>query len=100
MSEDKLDYMPILNKLQEECCEIGVEISKIRDWGLDSCNPFEPGKGTNRYRLKNEIGDFLGMLAILVEQTDIGITNEQLVAQADFKIEKYFKWYGDKLDER
>lgn len=97
---DKIDFIPILNKLQEECCEIGVEISKIRDWGLDSINPFEPEKGTNRQRLINEIGDFLGMLSILVEQTDIGFDNSDLIESANKKIDKYFKWYGDKLNER
>jgi NTP pyrophosphatase (non-canonical NTP hydrolase) len=94
---EKIHYQQILDKLQEECCEIGVEISKIRDWGLDSINPFEPEKGTNRERLKREIGDFLGMMTILVEQTDIGFNNDDLLEAADKKITKYFNWYADKI---
>ena len=70
--------------LQEECAEVIQAVSKINRFGRDT----EWQGVTNKQHLAIEIGDFLAVLKILVEETDINITIEDLETAVEAKLNK------------
>lgn len=54
-----------LEILIEECGEVLQAVGKTRRFGLDSHNPEDPTKQTNRSRLEQELGDVIGMVVYL-----------------------------------
>jgi hypothetical protein len=76
----------ILLITQEECAEIIQAISKSFRFGIDTVY-----KGvSNRAHLEEEIGDFLCMLDLLI---DNGIVNEDAVISAkNQKLNKLLTW--------
>mgnify|MGYP000218128428 CR=1 FL=1 len=57
----------ILNRLDEECKEVGHECSKAMNFGLDSFNPDDPYKITNRTKITNELNDIMGVVEIMID---------------------------------
>lgn len=58
----------LLDTLDEELHEIGTEICKGHRFGLDDCDPGKPERIPVRDRLALEIGDFLGVVDMLVDR--------------------------------
>jgi NTP pyrophosphatase (non-canonical NTP hydrolase) len=70
--------------LQEEAAEVIQAVSKINRFGLES-----KWQGvTNKEALITEIGDVLAVIIILLEQTDINITEEEVFAAIEAKNKK------------
>mgnify|MGYP003345456621 FL=1 len=68
------DTNKVMAILQEECAEVVQAVSKIYRFGLDnSWNGV-----TNKEALVTEIGDVLAMIDILVTETDINISEEEI----------------------
>lgn len=64
----------VMDILQEECAEVIQAVSKIRRFGLEeSWNSI-----TNKEALITEIGDVLAIVDILVEETDINISEADI----------------------
>lgn len=68
------DTKEVMAILQEECAEVIQAVSKINRFGLNS----EWQGVTNKQALVTEIGDVLAVIQILVEETDINITEDNL----------------------
>lgn len=69
MRQDLTEYeLELLGILQEECAEVIQIISKIRRFGLNDWHPDDPEQVTNKTKLTNEIGDFVGIVEMLREQ--------------------------------
>jgi len=78
------DTKEVMAILQEECAEVVQAVSKINRFGLESS-----WQGvTNKEALITEIGDVLAVILILLEQTDINITEEELLAAIEAKNKK------------
>ncbi len=78
------DTKEVMAILQEECAEVVQAVSKINRFGLDS-----KWQGvTNKEALITEIGDVLAVIIILLEQTDINITEEEVFAAIEAKNKK------------
>jgi NTP pyrophosphatase (non-canonical NTP hydrolase) len=78
------DTKEVMAILQEECAEVVQAVSKINRFGLDSS-----WQGvTNKEALITEIGDVLAVILILLEQTDINITEEEVFAAIEAKNKK------------
>ncbi len=78
------DTKEVMAILQEECAEVVQAVSKINRFGLDS-----KWQGvTNKEALITEIGDVLAVILILLEQTDINITEEEVFAAIEAKNKK------------
>lgn len=75
----------LLEILQEESAEVVQAISKISRFGADSDNK---GKlpNTNQVQLELEIGDFLGVLKLLIEENYVN--GEKIQESANNKIIK------------
>jgi NTP pyrophosphatase (non-canonical NTP hydrolase) len=70
--------------LQEECAEVIQAVSKINRFGLDnSWNGV-----TNKEALITEIGDVLAIIVVLLEETDINISKEQIDSAIEKKLLK------------
>jgi len=70
--------------LQEECAEVVQAVSKIYRFGLDnSWNGV-----TNKQALITEIGDVLALIEILVTETDINISEDDIRNAIENKKEK------------
>ena len=70
--------------LQEECAEVVQAVSKVYRFGLDnSWNGV-----TNKQALITEIGDVLALIDILVNETDINISPEEIINAVETKKEK------------
>ena len=78
------DTKAVMAILQEECAEIIQAVSKINRFGMDT----EWQGVTNKQHLVIEIADLLAVVKILVEQTDINITMEDLVTAIEAKDKK------------
>ena len=72
---------------QEEAAEVIQSVSKVFRFGLD--NSHKSGK-TQRENLTQELGDFLAMVDLLVEQGVV--TTEDLDRAKQAKIEKLRIW--------
>lgn len=70
--------------LQEECAEVIQAVSKINRFGMDS----EWQGTTNKQSLVTEIGDVLAIIYVLMEQTDINITEEDIEIAVEAKLKK------------
>jgi NTP pyrophosphatase (non-canonical NTP hydrolase) len=70
--------------LQEECAEVIQAVSKINRFGRDT----EWQGVTNKQHLAIEIGDLIAVIKILVEETDINITMEDLETAVETKLNK------------
>jgi NTP pyrophosphatase (non-canonical NTP hydrolase) len=83
-----IEYLEIL---QEECAETIQAISKMKRFGLDSYNPTDPEKVTNLYHFIAELGDVVGMIALLQKSElifEVAMTSEALETAALKKQEK------------
>jgi NTP pyrophosphatase (non-canonical NTP hydrolase) len=70
--------------LQEECAEVVQAVSKVYRFGLDnSWNGI-----TNKQALITEIGDVLALIDILINETDINISEDEIVNAVQAKREK------------
>lgn len=78
---DKIQVMGILT---EECAEIIQAVSKVYRFGLDnSWNGV-----TNKQALITEIGDVLALIDILIKETDINISEDDILDAIEAKREK------------
>jgi len=80
--------------LMEECAEIVQAVSKIRRFGEQAYNPLDKKKITNAVHLETEIGDFMGVLKLLVEEGHIN--GNDLIDLAEKKIKKLDKYMNAK----
>lgn len=70
--------------LQEECAEVVQAVSKVYRFGLNnSWNGV-----TNKEALITEIGDVLALIDILIKETDINISEEDILMAIEAKREK------------
>ena len=91
--QDELELLPekkqrnrerVMDILQEECAEVIQAISKIRRFGLD-----EKWQGvTNKQSLITEIGDVMAIIGILMDETDINITEADIKKAIEAKEKK------------
>lgn len=70
--------------LQEECAEVIQAVSKINRFGMHG----EWQGVTNRQSLITEIGDVLAIIKVLMEETDINITESDLEHAVEAKLRK------------
>ena len=74
--------------LSEECAEVSQVASKCIRFGMDS----EYQDQSNRGRLESELGDFLAMFKLLVEEGHLREENIMNAAEAKLvKVEKFMK---------
>lgn len=74
----------VMAVLQEECAEVIQAVSKINRFGMHG----EWQGVTNRQALITEIGDVLAIVNVLLEETDINITEEDLELAIKAKLKK------------
>jgi NTP pyrophosphatase (non-canonical NTP hydrolase) len=73
-----------MSVLQEECAEVIQAVSKINRFGM-----YGEWQGiTNRESLITEIGDVLAIIKVLMEETDINITEGDLEVAIEAKLKK------------
>jgi len=78
------DKNTVMAILQEECAEVVQAVSKVYRFGLDnSWNGI-----TNKQALITEIGDVLALIDILINETDINISEDEIVNAVQAKREK------------
>lgn len=74
----------VMSLLTEECAEVIQAVSKINRFGLNnSWNGV-----TNKESLITEIGDVIAIVRILIDETDINISREDIEKAVDKKIQK------------
>jgi hypothetical protein len=81
--------LEILGILQEECAEVIQIISKIRRFGLDSVNPYDPEhlRVSNLVKLHDELGDVQGMIELLkgedgiIDQSKIDVRTQRKITK-------------------
>jgi len=83
----------LLVKLSEECNDVGKEAAKIIQFGLDSFDPADPLRLSNRRRLINELLDVLAVMEMLDTESGIGVNIEQSRNAIDHKKRKVEKYY-------
>ena len=74
----------VMAVLQEECAEVIQAVSKINRFGMHD----EWQGVTNRQSLITEIGDVLAIIKVLMEETDINITEGDLEVAIGAKLKK------------
>ena len=74
----------VMAVLQEECAEVIQAVSKINRFGLQS----EWQGVTNKQALITEIGDVLALVKVLMEDTDINITMDEINIAIENKLKK------------
>lgn len=74
----------VMAVLQEECAEVIQAVSKINRFGMHD----EWQGVTNRQALITEIGDVLAIIKVLMEETDINITENDLNNAIQAKLKK------------
>lgn len=79
----KRDLNIALIKLAEECGEVVQVACKAHRYGIDNWKPGKPKN--NRDNLIEEIGDFYAYTRILVEDTNSGITYDDINNRASLK---------------
>lgn len=80
----KRNTQTVMAVLQEECAEVIQAVSKINRFGMHG----EWQGVTNRQALITEIGDVLAIVNVLLEETDINITEEDLELAIKAKLKK------------
>ena len=90
MSLTKLQ-LELLGLLQEECAEVIQIVSKIRRFGLESVNPYDPTHN-NRTLLEHEIGDVRLIIQLLTEKY-----GEKMIDE--YRIQARSRWKRVKLQE-
>lgn len=81
----------ILDIAQEECAEIIQAISKIRRFGLNTTH----NGVTNKEHLEEEVGDFMCMVELMVENAIID--KDAVLEAAKRKRAKLAQWSGINL---
>jgi NTP pyrophosphatase (non-canonical NTP hydrolase) len=80
--------------LTEEACEVAQICCKIQRFGIGSYHPDKGREHTNRSELEQEVGDFLAIVDILVDQ---GILcSHKLYEAKKRKLKKLEFWYEGK----
>ena len=74
----------VMAVLQEECAEVIQAVSKINRFGMQG----EWQGVTNRQSLITEIGDVLAIIKVLMEETDINITERDIETAIEAKLKK------------
>lgn len=74
----------VMSVLQEECAEVIQAVSKINRFGMHG----EWQGVTNRQSLITEIGDVLAIIKVLMHETDINITEDDLELAIKAKLKK------------
>ncbi|MDB4311966.1 hypothetical protein N9937_00910 [bacterium] len=80
-----------LTLLVEEAAEVQQIVCKIKRFGLGSYHPDKASGRTNRKELNKEVGDFLCIVDILIEQGIL--TTEMLEKSKASKLLKLEDWY-------
>lgn len=78
------DTKIVMSVLQEEAAEVIQAVSKINRFGLDS----EWQGVTNKQALITEIGDVIALIYVLMNDTDINISDDEVQLAVDAKLEK------------
>jgi NTP pyrophosphatase (non-canonical NTP hydrolase) len=78
------DVKQVMGILTEECAEVIQAVSKINRFGMHG----EWQGVTNRQSLVTEIGDVLAIIKVLMEETDINITEWDLELAIAAKLKK------------
>jgi NTP pyrophosphatase (non-canonical NTP hydrolase) len=78
------DVKQVMGILTEECAEVIQAVSKINRFGMHG----EWQGITNRQSLVTEIGDVLAIIKVLMEETDINITEWDLELAIAAKLKK------------
>ena len=78
------DTKTVMAVLQEECAEVIQAVSKINRFGMDSVWQ----GASNKQHLITEIGDVIAIIGVLLDETDINITDEEIQKAVDAKYEK------------
>jgi len=85
----------VLLIMQEECAEVTQAISKVFRFGINS---YHPSTGlSNRESLVNELGDLLAMVDLILEDTTLNVTREELENAKQSKFQKLTKWSSLRL---
>jgi len=74
----------VMAVLQEECAEVIQAVSKINRFGMHG----EWQGVTNKQSLVTEIGDVLAIIKVLMKETDINITENDLENAVEAKLKK------------
>jgi NTP pyrophosphatase (non-canonical NTP hydrolase) len=74
----------VMAVLQEECAEVIQAVSKVNRFGLES----EWEGVSNKQSLITEIGDVIALIKVLIEETDINISIDDVQLAVEAKLEK------------
>lgn len=77
-----------LTKVMEELGETAQICSKIIFYGYDNVSPKRNDGKTNRNLLIEEMGDIIANFNVIIKDTEIGITWEEIMERADAKYVK------------
>jgi NTP pyrophosphatase (non-canonical NTP hydrolase) len=76
--------------LSEECAEVSQAASKCIRFGMTATHPLHPE--SNQLRLEQELGDFLAMMKLLIEENSLNEANIMSAAEAKLiKVEKFMR---------
>ena len=78
------DVKQVMGVLTEECAEVIQAVSKINRFGMHG----EWQGVTNKQALVTEIGDVLAIIKVLMKETDINITENDLEKAVEAKLKK------------
>lgn len=92
MTKEELE---LLGLLQEECAEVIQIVSKIRRFGYESYNPFDPSGKSNLTLLQDEIGDVYAVMALLLQEGHL--KQGQIGERVQWKLKKLEENWGYKL---
>ena len=81
-----------LTILAEEAAEVIQAICKVKRFGMNSENPLDEEPRTNNEMLERELGDFIAMVDILIDQGVICPKGLYLATEA--KRKRLENWYG------
>jgi NTP pyrophosphatase (non-canonical NTP hydrolase) len=74
----------VMGILTEECAEVIQAVSKVNRFGLES----EWEGVSNKQSLITEIGDVIALIKVLIEETDINISIDDVQLAVEAKLEK------------
>jgi len=76
--------------LSEECAEVAQAASKCIRFGMAATHPNYPE--SNQLRLEQELGDFMAMFKLLIEENGLNEDNIMKAAEAKLiKVEKFMR---------